>query len=75
MNTSARRKGEGRSLNGQAEEGGVSWDVRAACQPNTHNLELHRLALELDRPDLEVDANGAQVAVRERILRESQKQT
>ena len=37
---------------------------------STHNLQLHRLPLELNRPDLEVDADSAQVAIRERILGE-----
>ena len=42
---------------------------------STHDLQLHRLPLQLNRPDLEVDPNSAQVTVRERILREPQEQT
>ena len=51
--------------------GGATRQVRES----THNLQLHRLPLQLNRPDLEVDPNSAQVAVRERILREPQEQT
>ena len=42
---------------------------------STHDLQLHRLPVELDCPNLEVDADGAKVAVRERILCEPQEQT
>ena len=42
---------------------------------DTHDLQLHRLPLQLDCPNFEVDANGAQVAIRERVLGKPQEQT
>ena len=41
---------------------------------NTHNLELHGLALKLNGPNLEVDANSADVALRVGIVRELEQQ-
>ena len=40
----------------------------------THNLELHSLALELDSPNLEVHANGADVALRVGVVRKPEQQ-
>ena len=45
------------------------------AEPNTHDLQLNRLPLKLNRPNLEVDPNSAQVTVRERVLGEPQEQT
>ena len=44
-------------------------------QGSTHNLQLHRLSLELNRPNLEVHPDRAQVTVRERVFRKPQEQT
>ena len=44
-------------------------------ETNTHDLQLHRFPLQLNRPDLEVHPDRAQVAVRERVFREPQEQT
>ncbi len=66
-------------MNATQADSVVEWRVGTQEQQyfslNTHNLQLHRLALQLNRPDLEVNADGAQVAVREGILREPQKET
>jgi len=40
----------------------------------TYNLQLHRLAIELDRPDLEVHPDSRDVALRVRVVGESQEQ-
>ena len=40
----------------------------------TYDLQLHRLAIELNRPDLEVDADGRDVALRVRVVGEPQQQ-
>lgn len=40
-----------------------------------HNLELYGLSLELNCPDLEVDANGADVALCVCVVGEPQKKT
>ena len=56
------------------EEGGRGEATRQVGR-NTHNLQLHRLPLELYCPDLEVDADCTQVAVRERVLGEAQEET
>ena len=42
---------------------------------NTHNLELHGLALKLDGPNLEVDTDGANVALRVGVVGETEEQT
>ena len=56
---------------------GEEWKVGTQEEyfEDTHNLQFHRFPLQLNRPNLEVNADGAQVAVRERILREPQKET
>ena len=41
----------------------------------TDNLELHGLALKLNRPNLEVDTDGTNVALRVRIIGEPQEET
>lgn len=38
----------------------------------THNLKLHSLAVELDGPDLEVDADGGDVALGVGIIGETE---
>lgn len=40
---------------------------------DTHNLKLHSLAVELDGPDLEVDADGGDVALGVGIIGETEK--
>ena len=40
------------------EEGRSDGAMRQAGK-STHNLQLHRLSLQLNRPDLEVDTDGA----------------
>lgn len=42
---------------------------------NTHDLQLDSLPFELNSPNFEVHANGAQIAVCERVLGEAQEQT
>lgn len=51
------------------------WDPHTRAEGRTHYLELHGLPLEVNGADLEVDADGAEVAVRERVLREPEEQT
>ena len=41
----------------------------------TDNLEFHRLSLQLNSADLEINTNSADVALRVGIVRETQKQT
>lgn len=41
----------------------------------THNLQLHCLPIQLNRPDLEVHANGRDVALRVRVVGEPEQQT
>ena len=41
---------------------------------NTHNLELHGLALKLDGPNLEVDTDGANVALRVGVISKPEQQ-
>ena len=41
---------------------------------NTHDLELHSLALQLDSPNLEVDTNRGDVALRVRVVGETEQQ-
>ena len=41
---------------------------------NTHNLELHGLALKLDGPNLEVHTNCANVALSVGVIRETEEQ-
>ena len=61
---------------GQSDRG-EEWKVGSQEEyfEDTYNLQFHRFALQLNRPNLEVDTDGAQVAVRERILREPQEET
>lgn len=40
----------------------------------TYDLQLHGLAIELDRSDLEVDADGGDVALGVGVVGESQEQ-
>lgn len=40
----------------------------------TDNLEFHRLSLQLDSADLEINSNSTDVALRVGIVRETQKQ-
>ena len=41
----------------------------------TYNLKLHRLALQLDSADLEVDTDGANVALGVRVVGEPKQET
>ena len=54
--------------------------VRNAHEDNdstvlTHNLQLHCFPLELNSPNLEVDANGADIALGVCVIGETQEQT
>lgn len=40
----------------------------------TYNLQFHRLAFQLDSPNLKVDSNGADVALGVGVVCETQKQ-
>lgn len=42
---------------------------------DTHNLQFHGLALKLNCSYLEVDTNRADIALRVRIVRETQQET
>ena len=42
---------------------------------NTHDLELDGLPIQLNRPDLKVHANGGDVRLSVRVIRETQQQT
>jgi hypothetical protein len=42
---------------------------------DTHNLKLHSLALEFDSTNLEIDTNGADVALGVCVISETQKET
>lgn len=44
-------------------------------QRTTHNLQFHGLALQLNGPDLEVDANGTDVALCIRVVGKPEQQT
>ena len=72
----ARTTDEGNMVASRSDSGG---GCRVGAQEeyfeDTHNLQFHCFPLQLNRPNLEVNADGAQVAVRERILREPQKKT
>lgn len=41
---------------------------------STHNLKFHSLAVKLDGPDLEVDADGGDVALGVGVVREAEQQ-
>ena len=43
--------------------------------PGTHDLELDGLPIQLNRPDLKVHANGGDVRLSVRVIRETQQQT
>ena len=48
--------------------------MRDDGRDDTDNLELHSLAFQLDSPNLEVDTNGTDVALRVRVICEPQEQ-
>jgi hypothetical protein len=55
------------------EEAGAGEEAASATQP-THNLQLDGLAVQLNGPDLEVHANGGDVALRVGVISKTQQQ-